>query len=161
MLSLDLLVSLIGLVMVGGALASLGFIQAESAISHSLQFKAESMAMAVGSAINNFDAINPETGSNLTLNLSDPEPISSNTLSSGWPPVGRVSFDSCKVSFESLGLARYVVVNISFYRWDSNMDESVIGKYPIVHTTISGQNTINCNGTIIVDHNMNVRLYDY
>lgn len=163
-LSLDLLVSIIGLVMVGGALASLGFIQAENSVANSLKFKAESMAMAIGSAINHFDAINPESGSSLTLNLSDPEPISSDILTSGWPPVGRVSFDSCKVTFVGgSGSPAYVLVNISFYRWDSNMDEFVTGKYPLVSDVhvISASNTMNCNGTIVVNDNMGVTLCDY
>lgn len=163
MISLDLLVSIIGLIMVGGALASLGFVQAENSVANSLKFKAESMAMAIGSAINHFDAINPEPGSKLTLNLSDPEPISSDILTSGWPPVGRVSFNSCKVSFVSSGNVRYVLVNISFYRWDSNMDEFVTGKYPLVGgvTVKSGPNPMGCNGTIVVDNNMGVTLYAY
>lgn len=162
MISLDLLVSIIGLLMVGGALASLGFIQAENSVANSLKFKAESMAMAIGSAINHFDAINPEDGSKLVLNLSNPEPISSDILTSGWPPVGRVSFDSCNISFSGgSGSPAYVLVNISFYRWDSGTEDFVVGKYPLVTSiNLASTDTVNCSGTIVVDNNMNVWLHE-
>lgn len=158
MLSFDFLICILILLMVGGALVSFGFSQAETSVVNGVKFKSEAYAIALGSAINHFAAINPEEGSFLVLNLSNPEPIGNHTLSGGWPAVGRVSFNSCNVSFsnDAAGAPKYLIVNFSFNRWDSGFDQFVVGKYPVVpNVTVAAPLVMNCSGTMKITKSAN------
>ncbi|MCD4739730.1 hypothetical protein K8R43_00905 [archaeon] len=149
MISMDLLISVLVLILVGTSMVSFGFTQAESAAAQNLKLKSEAYAMTVGSAINHFSAINPEDGSILVLNLSNPEPIGNHTLTGGWPPVGRTQFISCEMKLSSNAVgAKYLIVNYTFDRWDSAFEQSVVAHYPLVSNVTASQVYMNCSGTI-------------
>lgn len=152
-LSIDLLISVIVLLIVGEIFYAFSYYQGETALANNMKFKAESHAMAIGSAINHFAAINPESGSHLEMDLYNPEPARDDVTRAGWPYLGKLSFEECTLSFSDIdsGDSKYLMVNITFEQWDSGFSRSVIGRYPVVpNTQITGDTEINCSGFIDV-----------
>jgi hypothetical protein len=160
-LTMDFLVSLLILTIAGAFFVNFGFLHAENSIMTGVKYKSEAMAMTVGSAINHFAAINPEPGSELHMDLADPEPSAGSLVGGGWPGIGKVYNAECKIGIDDVN--DILVVNMTLYRLESDFPESVVARYPLVdvgHSSGMGFQKINCNGTITVDDSMGVSLSD-
>ncbi len=152
-ISLDILLSFIVMLIVSSVIIGTAFVQLENAAIASAQYKAESAAMGVGSAINHFYAIRPSEGE---LRVS-PGQIGTRSMSigmSGWPDVYSVSLSNCTIEFAG----DILWMNFTLYRAENNLYEYVNASYPLVDVELaSGEPAVNtCDQTIIVSSDMEV-----
>ncbi len=152
-ISLDILLSFIVMLIVSSVIVGTAFVQLENAAIASAQYKAESIAMGVGSAINHFYAIRPVDGE---LRVT-PGQLATRSMSigtPGWPDVYSVSLNKCTVQFDG----DILWMNFTLYRVENNLFEYVNASYPLVDVALAGGEpaVAECDQTIIVTPSMEV-----
>jgi len=134
-LSLDLIFSIAALLLVVTMLTSFSLSQVERTQFGIARFRAESVAMQVGSAVNRFAAISPEYNSLLSLDLNiQPQ-----------NPASFLQVTNCNVSFSG----SYVEVYLGFAPLYSNQDKIVFARYPTVTTRPSKE--FSCQDSVHVE----------
>lgn len=131
-LTLDFLLALVLVFTSTASFFALAAAQLENTVIESTQFKAEAMAMEIGSAINHFAAIQPGNNSFIKIKLNG-LPESEGVASFGMPGYSVFSdSQSCNVSINSS--SNIVNVQIIAYRMDSGEPTVINAYYPIVTT---------------------------
>lgn len=141
--SLDFLFSIIVMLIIASTLFGIAFLQLEDALAMNVKYKAEIIAMSLGSSINQFSAINPDENSKLSLTINDPKISKPDYMSGGWPDFYALSFRNCTIDIGDV-----LNVTISYTRMETNIPESISAIYPIVK--VSGKSNYLCNETINV-----------
>ncbi|MBN3037176.1 MAG: hypothetical protein JW834_01895 [Candidatus Diapherotrites archaeon] len=155
-LSLDFLLSIIVTLVIASVLFGMAFMQIEQASAVSMKYRAEAMAMGVGSAINHFYAIDSEDPSKLTIDFSGRlQDASGKYLRAGgiggigWNTIALDPMD-CTVTVTG----NTVNVTIGFYRMENNFQEYVSATYPIV--PVKGEAVVQCDSRLEVNQDMEV-----
>ncbi|MCD6522730.1 MAG: hypothetical protein J7K68_03195 [Candidatus Diapherotrites archaeon] len=154
-ISLDFLLSSIVLMLVASILMGFALMQVENASAISVKYKAEAIAIAVGSAINHFRAISPQPDDELKIDIQNiggtaTSPIVP-TTGGNWP---KLSLDLVSCSVHVNETTDILTVNLTYQRIESNMLESVIAQYPLVDMK-TGVDAL-CNQTLVVTGDMEV-----
>lgn len=131
--TLDFLFSLALLLVTTASLFFVAYTQIENTMIASTQMRAEAMAMAAGSSINHFAAVQPGDGSSMNLTLggiADP----------GFAI--HINDNDCKATVSQT--AGLVTVDVLAYRIESSAPERVTARYPIVAGTTANV-TVKCS----------------
>jgi len=150
-ISLDFILSLVILLASASSFFFLAYTQVENTVIASTQYKAEAMAMQVGSAINHFAAIEPGANSYMELNFTG-LPESEGAASFGVPGFSvDIPEDKCNVTIVTVPPQDRVVVTMVAYRMESSQPEIINATYPIVDVyseTEKGEIQSVCTGGI-------------
>ena len=120
-ISLDFILSLVIILASASSFFFLAYTQVENTVIASAHYKAEAMAMQIGSAINHFAAIQPETNSYMELNFTG-LPESNGTASFGVPGFSvDIPSDECTVTVD--GVNDIVIVTMAAYRMESSQPQ--------------------------------------
>ncbi|MCK4328071.1 MAG: hypothetical protein KAW41_06440 [Candidatus Diapherotrites archaeon] len=131
-LTLEFILSLVLLIASAGAFFALANAQIENTVVASTQYKAEAMAMSIGSAINHFAALEPGPGSYMELNFTG-LPESTGQASFGMPGFSAfATTEECNITYDSR--VNQIIVEVTVYRMDSSAPTIVTARYPIVNT---------------------------
>lgn len=117
-ITLDLILALVLLIATTSSFFFLAYTQIENTMIASTQYKAEAMAMSVGSAMNHFAAVKPAGASELILEFEPPE-----------NPGFAIDIGTCTVKIFTV--QKFVQVDMLVYRMDSSQPERLISRYPI------------------------------
>jgi len=147
-LSLEFMLSLVLLLATATGFLLLAYTQVENTVVASTQYKAEAMAMTVGSAVSHFIATEPGYGSQLLMNFTGL--LESEGAASFGMPGFSVYADhkDCNVTVSTL--KSKVIVDVMIYRMDSGQAELVTAVYPFaspkVYCNIGvGDITVRCD----------------
>ncbi len=156
-ITLDFILSLVIVLASASSFFYLAYTQVENTVIASAQYKAEAMAMQIGSAINHFAAIQPEKNSYMELNFTG-LPESNGTASFGVPGFSvDIPEGNCTVVFN--GVNNTVTVSMLAYRMESSQPEEIIAVYPTAemsNSALDGKLQVPCNGTVKVSSVMGV-----
>ena len=156
-ISLDFILSLVIILASASSFFFLAYTQVENTVIASAQYKAEAMAMQVGSAINHFAAIQPETGSYMELNFTG-LPESEGVASFGVPGFSvDIPTAECEIVLD--GLNNTVTVTMLAYRMESSQPETITATYPTVkmsNSALYGKLHVPCNGSVHITKDMEV-----
>lgn len=156
-ISLDFILSSIVLMLVASMLMGFTLMQIENASVISVRYKAEALAISIGSAINHFKSIGPQPSDTMNISIAN---IGGRATAPIVPPTGAnwpgISLDliSCTININET--TDILTVNMTYQRMESNFQESVIAQYPLVDMSTGIQAL--CNQTLIVYGNMEVSI---
>jgi hypothetical protein len=122
--TLDFVFALVLLIATTASFFFLAFTQIENTAVASTQMRAETLAIATGSAINHFVAVGPAPGSRMELALGGV----------GDPEFGvYIGPEDCNVTFNTP--ANIILVEANVYRMESSQPETIWAQYPTVKIT--------------------------